>query len=125
MKFDYTFEPISLSLRPQRIEEINKQIEKSMPLLENNIDRLIGYIKKENELENYIEINLPFFDSNLSYKINLYYGKLMISVMNQIDSEIFGHLLIKNYDCLNKNEIQKLGNLSTFDARNKRYRKLS
>ena len=42
--------------------------------------------------------------------------------MNHTDSEIFGHLLIEGYDCLNKEEITKLSDLTTHEGKIERYR---
>jgi len=122
MAFNYDFEPLFDDFPPKRLHELKNQISKSIPFLEKNLDRMIDYLKKEESLNNYIEINLPFFDSNLSYKINLYNGKLIISVMNQDDSKIFGHLLIENYDCLDKNGIKQLGFQSTAPKGKERFK---
>ena len=109
MTFTFRFEPLDEKFPPNRLLELKNQIEKSMPFLEKNLDRLLNYLKKEADFDNYIEINLPFLDSNISYKLNLYYEKIIISVMNYDDSRIFGHLLIEGYDCLDKNGIKELG----------------
>ena len=109
MTFTYDFEPLYEDFPPKRLHELKNQISKSTPFLEKNLDRLIDYLKNEESLNNYIEINLPFFDSNISYKINLYNGKIIISVMNHDDSKIFGHLIIDGYDCLDKKGIKELG----------------
>lgn len=109
MTFTFRFKPLDEKFLLNRLFELNNQIEKSMPFLEKNLDRLLNYLKKEADLKNYIEINLPFLDLNISYKLNLYYEKIIISVMNYDDSRIFGHLLIEGYDCLDKNGIKELG----------------
>jgi len=109
MTVQYNFEPLYDDFPPRKLVELKKQIENSIPFLEKNIDRLLDYLKKENKLENYIEINLPFLDSNISYKISLFYGKIIVSIMRYDDSVIFGHLLLDGYECLGKEEIQKLG----------------
>ena len=108
---NYHFEPLDekSSLRKVADLELKNQIAKSIPFLEKNLDRLLEYIKKEEDMKNYIEINLPFFDSSIAYKINRFYGKIIISVLNFDDSKIFGHLIIDGYDCLDKNGIKKFG----------------
>jgi len=123
MTLEYKFEPIK-KIKELELVEIEKQISKSMPFLEKNFDRILDYIRKEDELENYIEINLPFFGSNLSFKLNLYYRKIMVSVMSHDDSEILGHLLIDGYDCLDKNEIQKLGDWKTHMKNSLRFKEI-
>jgi len=115
MSISYRFEPImdrkewEKEGQITRLNELERQISKSIPFLEKNLDRLLEYIKKEDSLKNYIEISLPFFDSNISYKFNLYSGKWIISVMSFEDSVIYGHLLIDGYDCLDKKGIKDLG----------------
>jgi len=105
----YTFETLYDNFPPKRLHELKKQISKSLPFLEKNLDRLLDYLKKEESLNNYIEINLPFFDSNISYKINLFSGKIIISVMAHDDSQIYGHLLLDGYDCLDKKGMKEHG----------------
>ena len=112
MGFKYSFEPI-IEIKENRLIDIEKKIEQFMPVLEKNFPRLLGYLTQEDELGNYIEINIPFLESNLSFKINLYYKKILISVMNHTDSEIFGHLILEGYDCLDKDGISKLGDWAT------------
>ena len=109
MTFTFRFKPLQENFPLNRIFELNNQIGKSMPFLEKNLDRLLSYLKKEADLKNYIEINLPFLDSNISYKLVLYGEKIIISVMSHDDSKIFGNLLIEGYDCLDKNGIKELG----------------
>ena len=104
----YHFEPIKKMLK-SNLNEINKEISQSLPILEANLDRLLEYIKKEEERNIYIEIDLPMLDSNLSFKLNRFYKKNLISVMNNTDSEIFGHLIINGYECLDSKELKKLG----------------
>jgi len=118
-KISYKFESLYENFPPKSLHEIKNQISKSIPFLEKNLDRLLDYLKKEDNLNNYIEINLPLFDSNLSYKINLYYGKIIISVMKHDDTLILGHLLIDGYDCLDKNGIEELGlNMKVLKGKN-------
>jgi len=42
-------------------DDIKNQITKAIPFLEKNLDRLIQYLRTEENLNTYIEINLPFF----------------------------------------------------------------
>ena len=109
MNFIYKFEPLDENFPQDELFELERQISKSIPFLEKNLPRLLDYLKKEDDMKNYIEINLPFFESNISFKLNFYHKKLIISVMLYDDTEIFGHLLIDEYDCLDKKGIIKLG----------------
>ena len=122
MMLNYRFELLDEKTPPNNPPEFESQIAKSMPFLEKNLDRLLEYIKKEEGMKNYIEINLPFFDSNIAYKISRFYGKVIISVLKYDDSRIYGHLLIDGYDCLDKNGIKKLGTWSEHKGI-ERYRK--
>ncbi len=109
MTLSYKFEPLDENFPQNRLFELERQISKSIPFLEKNLPRLLDYLKKEDDMKNYIEINLPFFESNISFKLNFYHKKLIISVMLYDDTEIFGHLLIDEYDCLDKKGIIELG----------------
>jgi len=109
MTFIYKFEPLDENFPQNELFELERQISKSIPFLEKNLPRLLDYLKKEDDMKNYIEINLPFFESNISFKLNFYHKKLIISVMLYDDTEIFGHLLIEGYDCLDKKGILELG----------------
>ena len=99
-------------LSTNKIAKIEVQIKKSISFLDKNLDRFLSYLHKEKELGNYIEIDMPIFESNLSIKINLFYEKILISVMNHKDSEFFGSLIIEGYDCLDKESIEKIGTLT-------------
>ena len=109
MTFIYKFEPLDENFPQDKLFELERQISKSIPFLEKNLPRLLDYLKKEDDMKNYIEINLPFFESNISFKINLFHEKIIISVMLYDDTEIFGHLIIDGYDCLDKKGIIELG----------------
>ena len=109
MTFIYKFEPLDENFPQDELFELERQISKSIPFLEKNLPRLLDYLKKEDDMKNYIEINLPFFESNISFKINLFHEKIIISVMLYDDTEIFGHLIIDGYDCLDKKGITELG----------------
>ena len=106
---EYDFEPLDENLQSKKLTELKNQIKISMPFLEKNLDRILGYLKKEEKLKNYLEINLPILDSNISYKMNLYDKKVIITVMSYDDSKIYGHLLIDGYDCLDKKGIKEQG----------------
>ena len=108
-------------IKENRLIDIEKKISQFIPILENNFPRLLDFLKKEEKMGNYIEINMPFLESNLSFKFNLFYKKILISVMNHTDSEIFGHLIIEGYDCLDKEGISKLGDWKTHEGKSKRY----
>jgi len=109
MTLNYTFESLFKDFPEKKLLELQQQISNSIPFLEKHLDRMIEFLKKEESLKNYVEVNLPFFESNISYKLNIFYGKLIISVMLFDDSKIFGHLIIDNYECIGKKEIKKLG----------------
>ena len=117
MENNYRFEPINEELTTEQVNELEKKISKSISFLEKNLSRLGDYLKKEEEAANYIEINLPKLDSELCFKLNLYCGKIIVSVMKGSNYEIVGHLLINGFDCLDKNEIKRLGRLDTFKRR--------
>jgi len=109
MTLSYKFEPLDENFPQNKLFELERQISKSIPFLEKNLPRLLDYLKKEDGMKNYIEINLPFFESNISFKLNLFHEKIIISVMLYDDTAIFGHLLIDGYDCLDKKGIIELG----------------
>jgi len=69
---------------------------------------LISYIKKENNLKNHIEIDLPFFDSNICFGIFLHDGKIIISVKSYNDSDLVGYLIFNGSDYMDKEKIKKL-----------------
>ncbi len=87
MTLNYKFEPLYNDFPEKKLLELERQISNSIPFLETHLDRMIEFLKKEESLENYVEVNLPFFESNISYKLNLFHGKLIISVMLFDDSK--------------------------------------
>jgi hypothetical protein len=105
----FKFEPLSTI----NTDEINNMIKNSLPLLTKNLDRFITYLKNESDAGNYVEIDFPVLDSNISYKLNLFFDKLMVSVMHFDDSKVLGHLSIDNYDCLDTLQIKSLGDWNT------------
>jgi len=121
MTLNYKFEPLNPKMQPIKIVEIEKQISNATHLLENNLNRLLEYLKNEEQKNNYIEIDMPFLESNLSFKFNLYFEKLMVSVMNYDDSKILGQLVIDSFDCLDINEIKSLGDWNTHRKKIKHY----
>ena len=125
MTANFHLEPISEDLTQEQTLELEKKISKSIPFLVENLNRLQNYLKKEEENENYIEINLPELDSEFCFKLNRYYGKIIISVMKGINYEIVGHLLIDGFDCLDKNEIMRLGNLLTYEGKLARFKEFT
>jgi len=122
---NHRFEPLNEKFTPEQITELEKKISKSIPFIEKNLSRLVDYLKKEEEADNYIEINLPKLDSDLCFKLNLYYGKILVSVMRASNYEIVGHLLINGFDCLDAKEIKKLGNLFTYKEKISRFKEFS
>jgi len=121
MTLNYKFEPLDLNMSNDKKVEIEKQISNATHLLENNLNRLLEYLKNEEQKNNYIEIDMPFLESNLSFKFNLYFEKLMVSVMRYDDSKILGQLIIDGFDCLGINEIKTLGDWNTHRKKIKRY----
>jgi len=121
MTLNYKFEPLNPKMSNDEIVEIEKQISNATHLLENNLNRLLEYLKNEEQKNNYIEIDVPFLESNLSFKFNLYFEKLMVSVMRYDDSKILGQLIIDGFDCLGINEIKTLGDWNTHRKKIKRY----
>lgn len=114
---NYRFEVFDEKSPHPRPRELEHQIAKSIPFLEENLDRLLDFIKKMEDSNTYIEINLPFFESNISYKINRFYDKIIISVLKYDDTTVYGHLLIDGYDCLDKNGIKKLGDWASHNGK--------
>jgi len=109
MKIDnYHFEPIPKKLPPQQIFELKGQISKSIPFIEKNLERLVTYLKKEDNWNNFLEIDLPFFDSNISFRIVLNEGKINILVLSYNDSNLLGHLILDGSDYMDKENIKKL-----------------
>jgi len=102
------FEPIG-KYGQDHIDEIEKQITKAIPFLQKNLSRNIEYLKKEESLKSYIEINLPFFDSNLSFQINLYDGKVLILIKSWDDKSFFGYLILEGFDCMDENVLKRIG----------------
>jgi len=99
------------SLENKHVEdEIKNEISKAIPFLEKNLDRLIQYLRTEENLNTYIEINLPFLDSNISFQINLYSGKILILVRSFDDKTFYGYLILEGYDCIEKEGLKKIGN---------------
>jgi len=121
MTLNYKFEPLNPKMSNDEIVEIEKQISNATHFLENNLNRLLEYLKNEEQKNNYIEIDMPLLESNLSFKFNLYFGKLMVSVMNYDDSKILGQLTIDGFDCLDINEIKSLGDWHTHRKKIKRF----
>ena len=109
MTISYTFESLKEILPPTKLMEIENEISESISFLEKNLNRLLDYLKKENDLGNYIEIDLPVLNLSISYRLNLFYDKLMVSVVSWDNSEIFGHLILKEYDCLDLKGIREMG----------------
>ena len=114
---DFRFEPLTAT----NIDEINRQIQNSMPLLMKNLDRFVTYLQNEATTGNYVEIDFPILGSNISYKLNLFFDKLMISVLSHDDSKILGQLFINGYDCLDISQIKTLGDWNTHRKKIKIY----
>jgi len=121
MTLNYKFEALNPKISKAELVEIEKQISNATRLLETNLNGLLEYLKNEEQKNNYIEIDMPFLESNLSFKFNLYFEKLMVSVMNYNDSKILGQLIIDGFDCLGINEIKSLGDWNTHRKKIKRF----
>jgi len=124
MEGRFHFEPLK-EIGEINVGKLQKEISNSFPILENNLNRLLDYLRKEENAENYIEINLPIINSDLCFKLNLYYDKLIISVMSGPNFEIIGHLLIDGFDCLGAKEIRRLGNWKTHYRNVSRFKEFS
>ena len=125
MTLTYSFEPIEPDFPKKKLEDIEKQISKSIGFLGKHIDRLLEFLKKEEKMKNYIEISLTVLGTNISYKLNYFYGGLIISVMFYDDSKIFGHLLIQGYDCLDRRKIIELGKKWDDSSLSARFKKIT
>ena len=109
MKIDnYHFEPIPKKINSQQLFELKRQILQSIPFLQKNLERMVTYLKKESNLNNFIEIDLPFFDSNISFRIFMFKEKIVISVISYNDSDHLGHLIINDPNYLDIENIKKL-----------------
>ncbi len=119
MANSFQFEPIREISEDTKIDlEIANQ--KFVEFLSENFSRFKEYFLTEEKLGNYIEIDIPLLGTNFSYKINQFYGRFMISVLDHKDSKIFGHLLLDGYDFLDSETIRKLGNFQTHKDQFKR-----
>jgi len=107
MNEDFHFEPLGDNLATEQIVIIENQIFNSMPFLEKNLGRIITYLKKENEFKNRVEIDLPFLGSNISFRVFLNNNKIVILVMNVKDSRMFGYLILKGSDFMDKENVKK------------------
>lgn len=121
---DFRFQQKDETLPSTKLSEIRNEISISINFLKANIDRLIEYLRKEDALNNYIEIDLPVLDLSINYKLSLFYNKLIISVVKFDNSEFYGHLMLDGYDCLDENGIMNLGDWNTHQANLKRFNEL-
>jgi len=107
MNDGFHFEPLDDNLTTEQIVRIENQISNSMPFLEKNLGRIITYLNKENEFKNHVEIDLPFLDSNISFRVFLNDNKIVILVMNFNDSKMFGYLILNGLDFMDKENVKK------------------
>jgi len=117
---EYFFEPLNGISGPKSIE-VKNEITESFPILEKSLARIVNYLKKEEEHQNYIEIELPILNLGISYRISFLYEKIIIAVMKWNSSEIYGHLIVGGYDCGDQKEIKKLLDWKTHEKATSRF----
>ena len=74
-----------------------------------------------NKTNTYLEVELPVLDLSITYKISFYFEKLLISVLRYDSSELYGHIILSNYDCLKLDDIKKLGDWRNHNKTVKHY----
>ena len=117
----YIFEPLEILNPPTKKIEIENEIEYSIPHLIKNLDQIITFLSQENNSDNNLEVELPILDMSITYKISFYFEKLLISVLRYDSSELYGHIILSNYDCLKLDDIKKLGDWRNHNNVLKRY----
>ena len=112
MMDNYHFEPINDKVKREQIFEVKRHIAKALPFIEKNLERLVNYLKNEENLNNKIEIDLPIFNSNISFRIFLYEGKIITIVMNYEDLTMLGYFVKKNQDFMILEDVKKIKPIS-------------
>jgi len=121
---NYKFEPTDEKFSPTKILEIEQEIHQSIEFLQKHLERLLDYLKAEKNLGNYIEISLPVLDLSITYKINLFYDKILISVFKYDFSEFYGYVLFEDLDCLDSKKLKIMGNWNYHSNLINRYKAL-
>jgi len=96
------------------IEETKKKISSVQGNLSVKLPQCLEFLDQQEAKENYIEVNLPIFQYGLTIMMSKIRKKFLISVMDQRNSQVYGNLLLDGYDCIDVNELRKLGKWSTW-----------
>jgi len=78
------------------------------------LPQYLEFLEQQEGKENYIEVHLPIFEYGVTIMMSKIRKKFLISVLDQRNSKVYGNLLLDGYDCIDVNELRKLGKWSTW-----------
>ncbi len=110
------FDPDSGNVYLQR-EEIEEVIQKIPPLINSYSKKIMDYasfVDKEFQCGRYIEIHMPLFELDLSVTISKIKEKFLLSVLDHMDSKVYGNLIIDEIPCIKVNELKNYGTWSNY-----------
>ena len=95
-------------------EETKKKISNVQEKLSEKLPEFLEFLNQQEVKENFIEVHVPIFEYGLTIMMSKIRGKFLISVLDQRSSQVYGNLLLDGYDCIDVNELRKLGKWSTW-----------
>jgi len=105
--------------KPNFSEKEIEETKKKISLVENEINskvpKYLDFLNQHEKRGDYIEIHWPIFDYGITIMMSKIKKKFLISVLDQRNSKVYGNLLLDGYNCIDVNELKKLGTWSTWE----------
>ena len=102
------------NIREAEIEETKKKIFLVEKEILDKLPKYLDFLEQQVKNGNYIEIHWPIFDYGITLMLSKLREKFLISVLDQRNSKVYGNLMVEGYNCIDINELKKLGTWSAW-----------
>jgi len=99
--------------------EIKTKISIITNLLGKKIPSFIKFLDDQTKKGEYLEINYPLFQYDITIMISKIKQKYLISVLNHNNTLIYGNLILDSLPCIHINELSTFGDWSNYNIEKK------
>jgi len=99
--------------------EIETKISNITNLLGEKVPSFIKFLDSQTKNGDYLEINYPIFQYDITIMISKIKEKYLISVLNHNNTLIYGNLILDSLPCIHINELSAFGDWSNYNIEKK------